>query len=91
MGMKTKSLTVKRENLEIFSVKSNFPYWSDGQPIAARVAFDNSHKLSSIRAQAIDAARGEKYLLIAPISFNNAAVLATAAALRVGETGTVAI
>lgn len=86
-----KTLTIKRENAEIFSITSNFPHWSDGSHIVARVAFDKSSKLSSIRAQAIDAARGIKYLLVAPISFTNATVLSTAGSLRVGESETVAV
>ena len=89
--MKTKSLTIKRENVEIFTVTSNFPYWSDGAHISARVALDKSGKLSAIRAQSIDAALGTKYLLVSPISFANAAVLSTAGGLRVGESETVAI
>ena len=89
--MKTKSLTIKRENAEILTVTSSFPYWSDGAHISARVAFDKSSKLSAIRAQAIDAERGIKYLLVSPISFTNAAVLSTAGGLRVGESETVAI
>ena len=89
--MKTKSLIIKRETKDIFTVSGNFPYWSDGASINARVAFDANHKLSSIRAQAIDRENGLSYLLVCPISFANASVLSTAGGLQVGESETVAI
>lgn len=87
----TKQLTIKRETKDIFTVSGSFPYYSDGTPINTRVAFDASHKLSSIRAQAIDRESGLSYLLVSPISFANASVLSTAGALRVGESETVSI
>lgn len=89
--MKPKTLSITRETAQIFVVKSSFPYWADGAAINCRVAFTPAGILSSARAQAIDAAAGNRYLLINPISFNAASIIATAGAMRVGETETLAV
>lgn len=84
-------LTIQRETLEIFTVKSDSPYWSDGTPIAVRVAFDKNHVLSSIRAQSIDRANGKHSILISPIAFKNIAVLTAAGGLMIGDSETVTV
>ncbi|TXH13693.1 MAG: hypothetical protein E6R03_10900 [Hyphomicrobiaceae bacterium] len=87
--MKKETITITRETKQIFVVESNFAYWEDFSPIHSRVAFTPAGILSSVQAQAIDAAAGNRYLLIRPISFNDCRVLATAGAMRVGETKTI--
>ena len=89
--MKTKILTITRETAQIFVVKSNFAYWEDGSAINSRVAFTPAGILSSIQAQAIDAAAGNRYLLLKPISFNTCSVVATAGALQLGATETITL
>jgi hypothetical protein len=89
--MKTKTLTVRRETAEIFTVMSSFPYWADGSALEVRVAFDGSGKLSAIRAQAIDSMNGNRYVLVTPVSVVNGSVLAAARTLCVGESQTVEI
>lgn len=83
------TLTITRETLQVFTVKSNFPYWTDGSAINCRVAFDKQGMLSQIRAQAIDAEAGKRYLLVNMIKFNRADILATAGAMQLGSTETI--
>lgn len=84
-------LQITRESQLIFVVKSDCPYWSDGSPISARVAFDAKGILSSMRAQSIDRDAGIHYLLIAPISFKRSEILSTAGSLHIGESASVTL
>lgn len=81
----TKSLTIKRESADIYTITSNFPYWSDGSPINCRVAFDRKGILCAMRAQAIDSANGLRYLLISPISFKSILIISEARRLAIGS------
>jgi hypothetical protein len=86
-----RTLTITRETLQVFTVKSNFPFWSDGSAINSRVAFNKEGELSAIRAQTLDAEAGKRYLLVNCIKFNRADILATAGAMQLGATETIKI
>lgn len=85
-----KTLTIQRETNEIFTIVSDFPFWSNGGIIQERVAFSGD-SLSNMRAQAIDRANGKSYILIAPFGVANPVVLAAAKTMQVGEIKTVTL
>jgi hypothetical protein len=78
-------ITLHRESENIFIATSDLSYWSDGAAINARLAFDKSGLLSSARAQALDAATGNRYILVAPFGIKNPALLSLARKLNVGQ------
>lgn len=87
----TASLTIKRETPEIFDVETDRPFWSDGAVLKGRVAFDDAGKLSSARAQALDARAGHSYLVISPFCIKKQSVLDAAKSLAVGQSTTLTI
>lgn len=91
MSTDTKTLTIERVSSDIFKIVSNFSYWGDGAPINNRFAFDEKGGLSSSRAQMLDRAAGDHYLLPAPMKITKREVVAAAGSLEVGGSVTVTL
>lgn len=86
-----KEITITRETANIFVVRSNYVFWSNGEKLAARVAFDAKNMLSSIHAQSIDRKLGMTYDIITPVGIKHPAVLSAAKGLGIGEFAIVTI
>lgn len=82
-------ITITRESELIFTAVSDAPYWSDGEPINSRLAFDSKGNLCSMRAQSIDRQSGNRYMLPVPFGIRNRAVIEVARNLQIGELGTI--
>lgn len=85
------TLTITRENEAIFRVKSDLAYWSDGQCIDERMAFNERGKLSNSNAQTIDRQAGKRYVLVVPFGIKHPAVVKTAQGLAVGESAMITL
>ena len=87
----SEKITITRVSDDIFTVTSNFPFWSDGSRISERLAWTKEGTLSNVRAQELDRVAGNLYIIVAPFSVKNSAVLAAARRLAPGEKAAVAI
>lgn len=79
------NLTITRLSTEIFTAKSDSPYWSDGKPINERLALSPSGYLSNFEAQRFDRAMGHRYILVSGFSIRNADLVARALALEINQ------
>lgn len=87
-----KTLAIKRESEFVFSVVSSFAFWSNGDGrINERVAFNAAGNLSNMTAQTLDSKKGIHYLLTAPFSVKNPAVIQAAKQLLIGQSQTVVV
>lgn len=79
------TLTITRESKEIFTAKSDQPYWSDGSPVDERLALTPTGYLSNFEAQRHDRTIGKRYILVTGFAIRNPEAVSKALALEIGE------